>query len=265
MVSAILVAFKYQGTKEELPSIVVDLYLMYNYCKSRGMNVIILSDIYEDKTDDSIHSLLDNKMILPDILTFIKDNNDIIVHISETDFKNYFEMTLKNSDNDLFVYFTGHAERKLNKSFFITNTISRSTISFDYIRDAIYKYTSSKSKIVIVMDCCHSYGLKLPYNIDGTSNNLTPRRRMISIAQKERKSRLTTSGSFFTIALIKLLSKNTIMLTDINNGINNELKNTMCCNIGVSYLGCDRLFSWMFSKRIIVSSKYITMTPQFSL
>lgn len=246
---ALLIGLQYGG-EIQLPNILVDLYIYFNYCEKLGMNVIIFTDILSDALDRN--NLLDNHRVKPDILSFLSDKKDKVIFINNSkSLETHVRNRITNQDK-IFLYFTGHAKRDK----FIIN-INDNMLMYDF-KNLIYKETIKTCEILLCLDCCYSHTCTEVYNSENKIITKDyPKRKMIIIAQKENLSLLTNYGSFFTKSVISTLEKDISNLKTMKKNINDVMKNSNSCVIYKSLISLEAIYPWFIPCGVSIGDSVI--------
>jgi len=217
---AILIGFEYSCEKK-LPGIIIDLYLAYKFLKNNGFDdehISIMTDIKLDLKTDMLRTAILDETVNSDILSFIKDTKDknIYTQYSSLGYYNNFESTIRIQSEYSLVYYTGHSE---NGNIILPDY---SLYSLDNFRD-IYKNTK---QCLVILDCCESNGLKLPYllkdNVYRLESELFIKSNMVCISSSlsHQDSVASITGSFFTKYVFNLLKHQHKSLQQILDDMN---------------------------------------------
>jgi len=217
---AILIGFEYSGEKK-LPGIIIDLYLAYKFLKNNefdDVDISIITDIRSDLKTDMLRTAILEETVHSDILSFIEDSKDknIYTQYSSLGYYNNFESVIKTESEYTLVYYTGHSE---NGNIILPDY---SLYSLDNFRD-LYKNTK---QCLVILDCCESNGLNLPYlltdNVYRLESELFIKSNMICISSSlsHQDSIASITGSFFTRYIFNLLKHKNKSLQEILDDIN---------------------------------------------
>lgn len=218
---ALLIGFEYyqseNKTVKSLPGIPVDLYQAYNHALKITKNITVFTDVSEDHKTDILKQAILNNYVDSNLLSFIEDikeRSQYFSFISKTEnnyasnnFEEVFIKSIKDC-NKLFLYYSGHAK---NGNIILPD---KTHVPLTHLRDLMNKHCSSEAEIVVILDCCQSNGMELPYSFHKNvySSDLTPlnifklnsynftSKRIIclSATQINQDSNATRSGSLFT-------------------------------------------------------------------
>jgi hypothetical protein len=204
---AILIGFNYQDYQSlgYLPGIIIDLYIMYRYCRDilhiPDCQIKIITDI--TKRDDPLVYAMVQGIVDQDILTFVQDiiiprnlanrrpdnlnstntvtnsnnrynsrptlttiDNNLSYYTQIQNALKYFNNQDNNYINNLLFYYTGHGtDGHLNFP-------GKHTLSLVLLRDMIFDTLSVDVKIYLLLDCCHLSGAEFPYKYNQKHNYL---------------------------------------------------------------------------------------------
>lgn len=224
----LLIGFEYIKTKrwKTLPGIPADLYQVYRHCNPITKNILVFTDVDKDyKTSVLQRAILDG-YVDSNLLSFIEDTKDRKHHkLYKSQRKsgytvNNFDKTIGDfieGFDRLVIYYTGHG--KDGDIILPDNT----HVSLDYFRDLVVSNVNPTCQVIIILDCCQSNGMSLPYSYsDGnyhlnSRNFIKPHIVCISSTQLDEDSAATRSGSLFTRVLFGYLYNNQNQMFHINN------------------------------------------------
>ena len=230
----LLIGFEYiQSTRwKKLPGIPADLYQVYKYTKNITKNILLFTDIDRDYNTSILQRAILDGYVDSGLLSFIEDVKERKQYSQYTSNRkngysiNNFDQTISNFINKLdrlTIYYTGHGK---GGDIILPDDTH---VSLIYLKQLICENVNHDCQIILILDCCESNGLNLPYqyNIDGNwklhSRDFTSQQILcISSSHLEEDSTATKSGSLFTRLLCKYLSNNYnqyILLTDMYNNI----------------------------------------------
>lgn len=173
---AILIGFSYAGCGEyRLPGMIVDLYLAYKHVTKTGFNkVLVVTDTVPKTLDPFVLNMTLQGEVDPDIESFfasLAERNELVrfTNISDLDDK----CSIATRSTHLFLYYSGHAENgaalvpKYRHAASYERTQEPNFDSVDLVNLIAHSVLLSDSscKVVCIMDCCNSNGLKLPYQL----------------------------------------------------------------------------------------------------
>jgi hypothetical protein len=192
MPTVIIIGFQYDNTNKELKSTITDSYLIYSFYKKLGYRIYIASDASYSKPSDKLTKLLVDDIVDEKYLHFAKSHFMEIKHDIKTknDLKIFFDMVEITGDRKVFVYYTGHGDKKgiklpdktvlsavdFRKAILEIGRLpeDEATISTnsDYHSDLSLRngINSLGSQLFIMMDCCNPHGLYLPYKLGSSEN-----------------------------------------------------------------------------------------------
>lgn len=189
-------------------------------------------------------------------LLFPMDGDDIdfgnnINTISQTYSINNSDESLKNS-HTLKTYHLNHQSQPSN------DNTKLSLIDF---RTIITTSVLSSGQIFIVMDCCNSNGLDLPFHLNNDVYRLTPKKNHTFFQQKiicfsstmsDEHSITTRDGSIFTRSLFLTLRDNFRKISDIIGKVGPICSNQFAqtTTIHSSYPNTKYIWEWIFSPSI---------------
>jgi len=247
LTSGLIIGFEYTKTKDckSLPGIPVDLYQAYSYCHNLTKNITVFTDVNKDYRTEILRRAIIDGYVDSNLLSFIEDTKDKNYHVlyetqkSNKYIINNFEEVIIKSVKDadrLFVYYTGHAK---NGHIILPDNTH---VSLDHLKDIIVSNISKYCEVVIVLDCCQSNGMNLPYSYHGkyqlnTHEFNTSRIICLSSSRIDQDSTATRSGSLFSRELFDIFNNNKTVLTI------RELYNKIIVNICTTYLETS-LFVW---------------------
>ena len=195
-----------------LNGIIVDMYLMYKLAKRmKSDKILVITDI-EDKVSSDIRAAIASGIVEPDILTFmdnIRTRGELRSYSGLQDLTDILRMEVQSATR-LFLYFSGHGKEKgllMSDRTFLTSTM---------LRSIIIDCTPKSSQVLVILDCCESLILHLPFTIGATGiimkgmNIIDTRIIVLSSADGRQSSISTRIGSQFTLLLWRFfLSRNT--------------------------------------------------------
>ena len=270
MSGSLIVGFEYKNNDiwKKLPGISIDLYQAYSYSISQiNINTTtIFTDIKKDHRTSVSQKAIVEGYVGSGILSFIEDIKDAN-HYKLYESTKRGDYNINNFDNiiresikgfkRLFVYYTGHA--KNGHIVLPDNTL----ISMIYFRDLIVSNVDPSCQIMIIMDCCESNGMDLPYVYNNNTyklnskNFIKPRVLCISSSKQDEDSTTSKTGSIFTRNIFRFLisvkkgeNKNTNTILNMigyidNNTGDDNCKSTM--TIYASYPNIKTLWLWFLN------------------
>ena len=212
MPTSILIGFEYKNNI--LPGTLIDIYHCYNWCKSFGCNINVLTDIKEVNID-LLYNAIDNKLANKSILKFYDNINPII--ISNNLIEELQKILQKEIiDNKLIVYYTGHGV--LYDNLVMPDD---SLFSMKKLKNIILESVPTSTEIFLILDCCNPDGMGLAFKLNNNSFRLSTTNiklvdfiehkvLLITSSANHQKSVATQLGSLFTRYLFKFL-------VDMNN------------------------------------------------
>lgn len=187
---AIIIAFAYSKTNQDqhrhhLPGILIDIYHTYRYSKGLTDNIILITDLETHNSTKIIElkdSIINNEVDIEilNLLNIIKNNKQLYTYTSKKDLLVTIKRNI-HSKKKVFIYYTGHSlhgnillPTMNNEICYTRNNPNDYALNFSILRDALCN-ASSDAQIVVVLDCCASQGLHLPYKLQDKIYNLSPR------------------------------------------------------------------------------------------
>jgi hypothetical protein len=222
---ALLIGFEYLENKtiKSLPGIPVDLYQAYNHALKITKSITVFTDVSEDHKTDILKQAILNNYADSNLLSFIEDIKERSHNLfkskkegnyTSNNFEEIFIKSIKDC-NKLFLYYSGHAK---NGNIILPD---KTHVPLTHLRDLMNKHCSNEAEIVVILDCCQSNGMELPYSFHKNvySSDLTPlnifklnsynftdkRIICLSATQIDQDSNATRSGSLFTRKIFDLI------------------------------------------------------------
>lgn len=268
---AVVVAFSYSKTGQDtnrhhLPGILIDIYHAYNYVATLTKNIIVLTDLTLDNNskiidlkDSIINDTVDIEIL--DLLDTLKTNN----HLKEYTNKHELLITLKRYcrlQHKIFVYYTGHSlhgnillPTMNNEICYLQEHPTDFIINFSVFRDALTVVAANGAQIMVVLDCCGSQGLHLPYKLQNDIYTLTPRpdkkyplQEIIcfSATMADQVSIASKNGSLFSYLFFKYTHdhrKVSALLNTLTTEINKKFDQTP--TVHSSYPDSKMMWRWL--------------------
>lgn len=279
---------------KKLPGIQVDLYQAY--LASIKMNcdrIIVVTDIDKDiRTISLVKSALESTSDA-NIFTFIENSKLNQHHYLYQDMDKFKEIIVEKCDSadQVFIYYTGHAKEgqlifprkpdeelykicqvpisvrinqpSVSKSNGLLNIIKNGIIDRYDMKEFLHLITSSVSKqceIFIVLDCCYSTGLQLPFKLinddkqyyyclnDGSRVFFPQKIICISSCDIQEKSITTNTGSIFSKCLFETIKNRIRSIPSIIHKIKNKCQYVYKQTVTVysSYPDLFILWAWLF-------------------
>jgi hypothetical protein len=301
MALAILIGFSYSG-KFSLPGIIVDLYLVYQYCRRCHFDkIIVITDIQCDPVD--MTTLVIDNVVDINIFTFITDLKSEKSYLLFNPFQFQEQLTkvlshgkhigsdnLNGNYDKLFFYYTGHG---LNGGLRLPDLTILTT---ETLRKIIFRRNDSSEdnwkKIFCLFDCCHADGLKLPFHLMETPNGqlryylndidnlISPEIICLVSTNQDEKTVISTYGSHFTRFIIDLLKKNCRKIKSLYQQFHqfrrksifstgSSLDNILSgcprnLKIYASYPNLYEIWDWCFFKKrdVIKTSRYLRISVE---
>ena len=176
----IIIGFSYSSKYEDktrpfLDGIIIDLYLCYRYVKelTDKSNIIVITDQTTNVNSTNKNIIFDETDNI-NVLKFIDElHNNKILHLytSKSELLSLLNKKLNGSKN-IFFYYTGHSYSgnillpKMNDMICYNYLKEEDTIlNFLELRNIICSNSNVNAEIFIILDCCNSNGLELPYKL----------------------------------------------------------------------------------------------------
>lgn len=243
MPTAILIAFEYTDTNNNLPGTCIDLYHSYKFCSTYCQDIYVVTDITE-VNKLLLSDAIDNGIVKKDALNFYEKLDPYIItsftleNVCKNPFSkkqpitNNFLSTIKEildkgvPDEKLIIYWSGHGK---DDSLVLPDD---SLICMLKFRNHILNNISSTTDVFWILDCCNPNGLHLPFKLNNNAFSLATTDvnkiscvsqsvLLITSAENHQKSAATLFGSLFTRYLFQLL---TIMNIKTEISINIKLQ-----------------------------------------
>ncbi len=228
--AALLIGFEYVAINDwkSLPGIPVDLYQAYNYSLNITRNITVFTDVNKDYRTGILQKAIIEGYVDSGLLSFIEDTKEQNTHTlfatkTSNGYKdNNFETIIINTVKDvnrLFIYYTGHAK---NGHLILPDNTH---IALTHIRDIISSSVNNDCQIVVILDCCQSNGMELPYLYDSVYKLQTISFEKVPIiclssSDINNDSSATGSGSIFSRNLFKYLNNHSIItIRDLSKNI----------------------------------------------
>ena len=262
MPNAILIGFEYRWKKSirTLPAIIIDLYRMYQYCQSVGINdIFVITDIEDDvKITEHLRAMVED-VIDSQMNTFIstiheRGHLNVFTH-SDTIYK--FQAIFDRIKNwtQVLIYYTGHG---------VDNAIilpSLDKLPIQLLRDSIVERCDLHAQICWIMDCCSPSHLYLPYQLTMQTRykikDLTyiPTQNIICFGgadQKSAQSIMTRNGSVFSNKLLELFKNNRTYIPYIHKILQSDKIANYKFHIGIysSHPDIYWMWSWLVPSKI---------------
>jgi hypothetical protein len=268
---AILIGFSYDKSSEQLPGILIDLYLAYNYCINtlKCQNISVITDINKDQSTKLLLTATLQGIVDSNILNFIeslKSKNQYYNFENKTFIKHLVNICYNKQR--LFIYYTGHFK---DNKFILPKVIdgeytlinSENYLTIDQFRSILLK-TAITAEIFIILDCCNCNGLNLPYRLQlhddlNSIYRLTSYKPLFFCKQKiiclssskENESSLASkTGSVFTSILFSNIGNIKRSLTILLKSLYKEYfhKYNQTPTIDSNYPDIYHLWSWIFNE-----------------
>jgi hypothetical protein len=258
----LLIGFEYKKNQywKTLPGIIIDLYLMDQFCNlNKSSNITIITDIITDYKTNILKESIINGIVDENILEYIemiKDNKSYYLYSDINGFKKHISTYCFGLDK-IIVYYTGHSK----DGYMILpdgNTFSLNDLKLLILSSC----SASECDILIITDCCNSSEMNLPYCL--YFDNKIPKYQLIPTSRTYTKHNIiyitatisdteawaTRNGSLFTQYICIILKQNIRSLSDILYKLihNQNLKYPLNARIYVSYPTIKYLWSWIFGK-----------------
>lgn len=268
---AIIIGFSYNKNNEDLhrhhlPGILIDIYRVYKYTKQLTDNIIIITDL-RSESDTKIVELKDsiiNNNVDIEILNFlgiIKNSGLLHEYTTKKDLLTTIkrEVHLKSK---IFIYYTGHSlhgnillPTMNNEICYLSDNPTDFTLNFSILRDAL-STSVPEAQIMVILDCCGSQGLHLPYKLQNQIYNLTsrsdkkyPLQEIIcfSSTMSDEVSIASKNGSLFSHTFFKYLftsRKVSDLLEVLTVEISKKFNQTP--TVYVTYPNLKMLWRWLY-------------------
>jgi hypothetical protein len=239
----LLIGFEYvlSDRWKTLPGISTDLYQVYSYVKNITKNIMLFTDIDQDYNTSILQRAILDGYVDSGLLSFIEDIKDRKQHtlysstVKNSYTVNNFDQTVTNfvaGLDRLIIYYTGHGK---NGDIILPDNTH---VSLIYLKELMCENVNQDCQIILILDCCESNGLNLPYQYimcENTmkkdinwcwklySHDFTEKEILcISSSRLHEDSTATKTGSLFTKILFGYLSyiyNKYILLADLSNNI----------------------------------------------
>lgn len=181
MDSCVLIGFNYSSRFNDklrtfLRGIIVDLYICYKYVKDLIdiTKITIITDVTINYSISDLKNLIIDSSIDQGILNFVNEiisNKVLHLYTNKEDLMEIIKSKFSNKKNILF-YYTGHSHDSeillpsLNDYFcYEYQDNNELSINLSEIRELLCDHTDQRSEIFMILDCCNSNGLSLPYKL----------------------------------------------------------------------------------------------------
>ncbi|HLX53950.1 MAG TPA: hypothetical protein VKR58_08410, partial [Aquella sp.] len=229
MDTAIILAFSYNKNnldtnRQHLPGILIDIYYAYSHVRQLTDEIVVITDLIMEGDISELKNSIVNSRVSIDILNLI-DRLRISNCLYEYTNKSSLISILKrlcHRKKHIFFYYTGHSLHgnillpTMNEYIcYNSDHPTDFTISFLILRD-IFSLANSTAQICVVLDCCGSRGLELPFVLNGDVYTLTPRSDKFFMPQQvicfsasmsDEVSVASRGGSRFTYYFFKYLKE----------------------------------------------------------
>lgn len=297
-VIAVLIGFQYNTLslaesclnhnkkKKGLPGIQPDLYHAFLHAKNIGADRIsIITDINKDNHSSILAKSAVCKTSNADVFNFIENSKAQGYHHLYRDvetFSNLLETLIKDGER-VFIYYTGHCkDRHLLLPGKISDTqscksydtpslllqlrdemLSYVRYSLDDFRRIIVNNVAANAEVLVIMDCCYSTGLNLPflltphlnrYRLTGDVRHFTvPKIICISSTNSRQKSMAKIDGSVFSNILFESFQQGVKSLTKLVETVSSACQKAgyrQEITIHSSYPEPLMLWAWFFKASI---------------
>lgn len=233
---AILIAFSYfEANDDSLVGAYVDLYQVYRYCISIGIeraDIYVVTDFSKDISSGLLLPLIADDIIDVDIGTFLKELRSTGRHIHYEPLR-LFDMLRKINiiSKRLLVYFSGHGICPSGSCSYFKMPDGTS-IPVEAFHSEIRKISTTVQSYLFIYDCCHLYPTDLPYRyMHGKGRgyfclihpNMIKKTNedydtiCLCASDQNNKAQSTIYGSLFTRHLILALRKKIRFFEDISS------------------------------------------------
>lgn len=292
----VLIGFSYHESHDDttglegriaLPGILIDLYQAYSFSKKMNPDkIIVISDIVEDqKTSYLANSLMDSTVDVG-VFEFVKTISSLGEHypfIDRDDFVELMESTLSLAD-ETFIYYTGHVIEECiifpignhlinandSKNYHLDGIIdlynetyeSPLKMNLDEFRSIILSSIGNRCEVFIVMDCCGSNGLNLPFILKNGVGRLAneigyifiePKVICVSSTKYDEDSIASKDGSVFSRSLFSSMKKRERSLRSLMNIIYKDCFSIFpqTATVKLSHPNLKFLWPWLFGSHNI--------------
>lgn len=181
MDACIIIGFNYSSKFNDkfrgyLKGIIVDLYTCYTYTKKlvNKENMVIITDITINYSAQELKEIVMEDSVDVEIFNFVNDiieNQVLHIYSSKKDLIDIIENRLKGKERILF-YYTGHSyDAKIllpilnNHYCYIYNSTPDTILDLYELKEIICNNSNLDAEIFMILDCCNSNGLGLPYKL----------------------------------------------------------------------------------------------------
>lgn len=261
MKDIILIGFEYDKNNKflGLPGIIIDLYQMYKIGTNIAPdNIFIITDIERNPKTKILKNAVLEGIVDENILDFIDDIKESHKYIKYCNLNNFIQniINIYKNSKQIVLYFTGHC---ISGNIILPDNTS---LSYEDLLNILITYTNINAEILIIMDCCESTDMGLPYmlqlkikssiyRLTSNKNKIFPKQKIIYISSsiKDENSISHKDGSFFTRVLYKQFKNKNSSLVSILNIINNEylLKYNQTASIYSSFPNIKYIWYWLFN------------------
>lgn len=251
---AILIGFEY--TFNPLTSTIIDLFQAYNWCKSFGCDIHLITDVFHSlKTTPHVVNAVNSNICSSDIYDFYDNVPNKYIVTNNINLMSKILTIYQNnipSDNRIVLYYSGHG---LKDCLVMPD---KSLLSCIDLRDNFLQSLTDDCELFWILDCCNPHGMHLPYSYvdgqytlnDGRIDYIKQSIILITSAANNEKSIATNSGSIFSRNLFKLLQRKDL---DLNTILSEMKRSITCVNTGYiqtvsiysSYINNDKLWPWI--------------------
>jgi hypothetical protein len=251
MYVAILIGFTYKV--DPIKSVIFDLYRVYEFVRNAGAACFVLTDY--DTFDPELESHVSDPQIrafcihpdpdlvpCPDVTFYtVRSMQDVMLTIKSIDI---------TGESQVMFYYTGHGDADQKMRF--PNGQRHDLIE---VRNLLLNQCSPAAEIFMVMDCCNSGSLGLPYGLSSESSKFRLRSvetmtdrvvLLISASSETEKAGIVSDGSYFTKYLFEVLHQKLLDLGKIRDIIQSKVTFPQTITISSSYPVESILWTWIF-------------------
>lgn len=213
-VVSVLIGFKYHGNhhnRQTLPSTEIDLYMMRNMAtQMKSDKIIIITDLVENPSTSKYTKMIVEGKVDDKILTMIDDMKSCGQYFKYSSWENASTLISSATKNatKVFFYMSCHGIEG-NMLLPVSGAVVPSAI-----RKVAIPRSDPNLNCFIVMDCCESTGLSLPfvykgrdYRTNTLDNIIQSKVILVTSSTIGTKSVSRSRGSDFTVELVKMMKK----------------------------------------------------------
>jgi len=233
--------------------------------RSNTKSIKIITDLHIDLTFNEIKDSIIDSIVDAEVINFIsqmRKNGFLIDYTSKQQLLEELSNAVLGKKR-IFFYYTGHANNGnillplMNDLISYRCTTQDAIINLSNIRDILSSGSRNSAEIFVILDCCNSNGLDLPYKLvdkvyrlTSKSNKEYPYQKIICFSSTniDENSIASKKGSIFSHYLFELLGKSRnigSLLSEINKECAGQYNQT--ATVYSSYPDLKILWRWMCS------------------